>query len=778
MSTNDADRKFGQATALYREKRYPEALQLLNQLDSDLPLTKDIMYPRALCLAALGQKGEALQVCKSLEALFQDARARDLKVRLEGDPKLAPSPGTPAQGAIRSTSISRAKSGSRLPVVGIGVVVAVIGVAAAAFFLFAYWRGVTPGNEFGDRPQRADVTGTPSQQAEIDKAMRREMASSSNSPFTTIYDTGSASPKPYTQGELTSQTGWTQVPEGETGHTFAGDAVLMNNQVAVVLRKAGSGAELCGQTTGFQKTYANLVPIGNAGAAQGMDSLTITKCEQDEVIVEVSHRASDGQPIKMRYELAMGQVIAKVTPVAGATGLRVEAPSRFAVLPDFFADDIVVDAREVLADTAELPSENFLLHMVGDGEAIVMDVWNNRDQDIRVVLDGDAFSRQIQSSEIAFGKDGSVWVALLAANGVWHMRDVKETEKGKVLPLDWQRPYPALWRVDWKRSDDLTDSWEMLTEMRDGKFKKHGLFEEEEDSWTAQDWWGSGTRTRIASGLGRFHYPCWVDRQGQGWLEPLLTESWGSYAPLEGTPNFRGPAIIYPLNRLTDTPLDKFTVVDLVRTSLGVGPCEYILDVEGQHEAFAGMPTCTVRDTLDEIYESGQQKERRADVEKALDDVVAFITLIRGRIDKYQTFSEELRDFLQKYEKKNPGLAPYIQDMVRLTDQIDSAIAKNTESIKTVKYATNLAKEFRSELLDYDGNDAAEKCKKFTEAWVEIGGNQDTLVAECRVAVRLLRQTPAVAFSDSPERADLVREVRSRTESILRAPVNYEAPRH
>jgi hypothetical protein len=416
--------------------------------------------------------------------------------------------------------------------------------------------------------------------------------------------------------------------------------------------------------------------------------------------------------------------------------------------------------------------------MRADGEAIVMVVWDNRDQDVQIVMGGQAGNRQIQSSEVAFGKEGAVWVALLAANGVWHMRDVKADEKGKELPLNWRCPYPALWRVDWRRSDHLTDSWEMLTETAGGDFKKHGLFEEEEDSWTAQDWWGSGDRTRIASGLGRFHYPCWVDRQGQGWLEPLKTESWGGYQPLKGTPSFQGPALIYPLNRISNTPLDKFTVVDLVRASLGVGPCQYILDVEGQHEAFEGMPTCSVKEILDEIYKNGQQKQRRAEVEKALDDVVSFIALIRGRIEKYQAFSKEMRAFLQERRTKDPELGPYIQEMESLTEKIDTAIAERTESIKTVKYASDLAKKFRSDLIDYDGADGAKKCAEFTDAWVEIGGNQDTLVAECRVAVKLLRQIPASSLTENPRRTELVGEVRSRTESILRTPVNYEAPRH
>ena len=42
--------------------------------------------------------------------------------------------------------------------------------------------------------------------------------------------------------------------------------------------------------------------------------------------------------------------------------------------------------------------------------------------------------------------------------------------------------------------------------------------------------------------------------------------------PLKKPGNFEGPAIIYPLNRVAETPLDAFTVVDLMRATLGVGP--------------------------------------------------------------------------------------------------------------------------------------------------------------------------------------------------------------
>ena len=90
-----------------------------------------------------------------------------------------------------------------------------------------------------------------------------------------------------------------------------------------------------------------------------------------------------------------------------------------------------------------------------------MCVFENRQQDVKVTLAGEGERRQVTGSEIGFeGK--KIWVALLEAPHIWHTRELKPADTGKVIPLDWKMPFPAQWRVDFTRPNDLTDSWEML----------------------------------------------------------------------------------------------------------------------------------------------------------------------------------------------------------------------------------------------------------------------------------------------------------------------------
>jgi hypothetical protein len=61
---------------------------------------------------------------------------------------------------------------------------------------------------------------------------------------------------------------------------------------------------------------------------------------------------------------------------------------------------------------------------------------------------------------------------------------------------------------------------------------------------------------------------------------------------------------------------------------------------------------------------------------------------------------------------------------------------------------------------------------------VEIGGNQDELVGECRMAVKVLRQRASLLMAVDPRLAEVANEIRRRTWKMLRNPTSYEAPRH
>jgi hypothetical protein len=323
-------------------------------------------------------------------------------------------------------------------------------------------------------------------------------------------------------------------------------------------------------------------------------------------------------------------------------------------------------------------------------------------------------------------------------------------------------PFPAQWRVDFTRSNDLTDSWEML------------LQEQKNGDYTKPSWLGSGAewidrnRQRWNTVLGEYPYPCWSDSDRQGYLQPLR----------RSVLQLQGPVVVYPINRVAQTPLDIYTVVDVMRNTLGVGPCQHILDIEGQKSEYKGMATCEVRDTLTPIYEKNQQKEKRSEVDRALDGGLTFVKHIRGRITRYVEFGKKMRQYLAEQKQSHPELAAFLAEMDALTREIDDRVAARADEIKTPEHVARMNEDFRKQVRDDDGPDALKKCKAYTRALVEIGGSQDELVGECRWVVKTLRQRAGILVAQDARAAPIASEIRARTQEALRNPANHEGARH
>ena len=583
----------------------------------------------------------------------------------------------------------------------------------------------------------------------------RQAESEAASAGVRLFDTGSAASTPISSEALTGRKGWTQVPAGEVDHAFKGDAVFLNDKLAVALRGKGQGAEVYSLSGAAPKMRAVLAPAGSVAVS----GVRIAANTPGAVTADVAFRAADGKTLTVAFTLKMGQIYVETAPRAGAEALRIHAPCRFAVLPDFFADDIVVDATELPVARAELPADHFVLCMLPGRDAIVMAVRNVAEGDVILAPAGAGEGNTIESTEIPYGRNGKVWVAVLAAPGVWHRHDVAAKDADRVVRLDWTAPHPAAWRVDWRKDDGLTDSWVMIAERPGGGYTKYG-------------WFGSvgnlpADRKRWTTVLGSFRYPCWMDRAGQAYLQPLRKAV-----------RFQGPALIYPISRARETPLETFTVVDVVRSTLGVGPCEYILDLEGQRDVYKGIATCGCRSTLNPIYQRGQQARQRAKIEKTLKDVVIFIKFIRQRIEEYLAFGQAVREYLAAQKAAHPELARHLDELDAAARGMDARLAARQDKIKTPAYAEKLAEQFRATLLDYEGPDAYKKCRYFTEAWVSIGGNQDELVGECRLVVKVLRQRAALAAAREPKMAEIAREIRRRSHKVLRNPASHEGANH
>jgi hypothetical protein len=242
------------------------------------------------------------------------------------------------------------------------------------------------------------------------------------------WDTVKASAEAWTPGSVEQKNGWERIEAGASLDAFQGDAVMTNGRVLAVVRKQGKGVEIYSLGSGKPVYRSRLLLTGNSG----IDKFSLTENERGAAALEVSWHGAAA-----RFRIPKGELFLESQLLSGDAALRLECPGRFVVLPDFFADDILVDARKLPLDRIELPSENFVLHFAGAQDALVMGVFENRDQDVRVTLSGQGNERLITGSEISFGRKGSkVWVSVLEGPGMWHSVDVGDADKEKIIPLE------------------------------------------------------------------------------------------------------------------------------------------------------------------------------------------------------------------------------------------------------------------------------------------------------------------------------------------------------
>jgi hypothetical protein len=583
-----------------------------------------------------------------------------------------------------------------------------------------------------------------------------------------VWDTGAAAAEALSPAAIAAKAGWTPVPGPAAA--FKGDAVVSNGRILAVFRSQAAAVDLYSLAGDQATARARLIittPAGDA-LAKG-ESLALADSNKSGAALALAGRTAKGVQAAARLRIARGELSIEIQPGAGAGRLRVECAGRFAVLPDFFADDILIDAAKLPGASAEIPSENILLQLADSRDAIIMTSFENREKDVRLLLTGEGAARRIAASEMEFAASKKVWVSVLAEPRIWHGVEIKPEDSKREIPLDWKMPFPASWRVDFTHTNGLADSWDMLLQHKKG----HDYVKPAWPGGPAESV-NDATRRRFTEVLGFFPYPAWSDPERRGYLQPLELETRTKFIPVL---KYVGPAVIFPMGRVPETPPEASTVVDLMRSTLGVGPCAHILDVEGQKEQYKGIATCNAREGILEIYKKGEQKKRQAEILKMLDDTLAFVKHIRARITAYVEFGRGVRTFLAEQKKAHPELAGPIDELDKLAREIDARVEERAERIKSPADVAKMNDDFRKNVVETEGKDVTADVTAFGDALTRIGGNQDKLVSECRWVARTLRQQSALLLAGEPRLAPVAAELRARTQEVLKNPSHHERAR-
>lgn len=503
-----------------------------------------------------------------------------------------------------------------------------------------------------------------------------------------------------------------------------------------------------------------------------------------------------------------------ITPGKNAGSVEVRAGARYAVLPDFFADDVVFDPARLAMPRLTVPAENFLLQFIEGGNTIVMCIWPGNlklantkdaapapkaekegpDPQVDLFFAGEGKARRVSAARIEFqGKP--VYAGIIEHKGVWQDEDASALPAYKPTAIAWKRPFEARWRGDFVVAEGKSMSdWparsqsfdfqsttgartdkpgERGTEALDAHFVAATSSARPAKWWEKGiTWWEKGNENAPQiwqeSLAGFFIYPAvlkgdevrvclYADKSERGKAEAAtkaarkLNKDAPEVAPL----NVYDCAIIYPLGRVATTPVNIYTPIDLMRVTLGQGPCEYVLDLAGIKPRSPGgdrpilsYATCGLwNQHIGPIVEKKLKKKPDGSFEPL--DAENKARLIQA-LEEMWYFVRAVHDRLREYRKWGAGLAACCeQESARsakvklVADKIQAHLKRLNDDIGKHKFegpgSEAYWKDRIPELINMAKEDRYAEVRTIGDIRT-LGNNQDERVSRCRQYVKALRQ--------------------------------------
>jgi len=525
--------------------------------------------------------------------------------------------------------------------------------------------------------------------------------------------------------DLGNREGW-QAAEPGAGpeHRFQGDVVVESQKLIAGLCSQSGQVVLLSKAPNVKRSERMRLRLVSAKGktCSTLRAVRIEKSTGQEATLLLTAATAEGEEVKAALRLGAFTEFVEVRPVANAGALRVAQRSRFLAIPEPFGDDTVYDAWAFPGASIRIPSEGLLAAFPDGAESIALMTWpTNRDKRIDAFLEGRGAERRFAGLSISF--DGkSVFTAFVDHPGIWHARAVDDpTWLDKDIATEWQRPFEAVWRADFCGQDG-TDSWKPQPK------RVHR--------------WSSRFARRIT-------YPFWFD--GDRAVVRLIGK------------DYLGWVLIYPFDRSDRTPLEVRTFDDIMRDTVGMGICEYVLDKEKDKSKLSRRylkgGVCDSTGALQHFFLRGIETKQPEVVGTLVDDAVDLITTSRERVEEYRTFSARVGELCRTVEGKSSGLKALSDKLQRWAGEIDKVCRDQRERMQSPEAAAEIGREIKGLTKEKDPENLG-RCMVLGRELRTIQSSHEVILARVRKAVSRIRQLAALAAADDPEATTLGAQVR------------------
>jgi hypothetical protein len=607
---------------------------------------------------------------------------------------------------------------------------------------------------------------------------------------------------------------WSSCPALVRAET-QGEASLENRALRLAALPGQPGVSVYVKADAASKRMELAILPSGAAPSAPIGKAEVVKGEGGRDVLRVTAGAAAA-------DFAVGSGFVKIVPGGNAAAIEVRTGARYAVLPDFFADDVVFDPVRLPMPTLTVPAENFLLQFIEGGHAIVMCIWPGRlkqpeakdgatpaprdekegpEPQVDLVFAGEGKARRVAAARIEF-RNKPVYVGMLEQKGIWQDEDASALPAYKPTAIAWKRPFEARWRGDFivaegRRLSDWPTRNQSFDFRSASNVQKEKLLEGNADPLDARfvaatsskrpaNWWEKGVQWWEK---GDENAPqIWQESLANFFIYPAVFK--GDEVRLclyadkskRKEPHVYERVIIYPLGRVPATPLNVFTPVDLMRETLGQGPCEYVLDLAGIKPRQAGgdrpllaYATCGLWD--DHIQPILRQLKKKPDgafepldektkahLIQALEDMWYFVHAIHDRLREYKKWGAEMDAFCKQEPARNPKSKPIADQTLANLERLNSDLGRHKfEGPGSEAYWKDRVPELiRMVKADqYADMGSIGKIR-------DLGNEQDERVSRCRQYVKAVLQEIVFQDTGDPGARAFAAELRDRCHRMLR----------
>jgi hypothetical protein len=525
---------------------------------------------------------------------------------------------------------------------------------------------------------------------------------------------------------------WSRVED--SAHTFQGTPVFQDRQVAGMVRK--NDGTLALYSVGDQR----LIPRGVIAPSPALGDSQCTLIRTNgRTGIRVA--ATRGDRAYTAW-LAPNGVI-DVEPHQVPRFRVEECKLAYGLLPSFVGTDICY-APQKLPDLTEvqIPSTQWFVGLGSGSDNMLVAVWGAEAQAASLGLTGQGTNRAIDSLSIATDSSGFS-LSFVQHPNLWHLQALNEDWLGEYVPIGWERPFPARWMGHF-----------FVTPGGRPTFREPNM---------AYSFPIADVKTRL--------WGVWFE----DWNHfPFFFEGPGTVLHFEKSFVPNGDALIYFLE---PAAADLFSPCEIVEQVLGAERAAALFDFDANrirqlkystpHEFMYDRPVCATTARLSNV-----RKDEKATVGiNLVTHLYEFIREIRGRVDEYRAFFEDLKAYLAAEAKAHPESRPFITPLETLVTEAQSKAA--------VIYATPLSavqtKTESMKKLLLEGKGDGFDCGSLDVR--SPAGAQDDLCRRYNRLVLKLTQTAALNCGNSAENAAIAKHVWDQSRKILRQPTRWEPRR-